>query len=1096
MQRAADGVFENAYERGAVQGRAQLSSNSDCEGDNEDEDDDVDTSVKPPPAEVTALCWCAASVGVARFLCSECRIEVFEVPVCMVAGEIVRRGRGRPATPAAAVQSRAGGAQRISHSTQGSATGSRGDVRIVAHEDIPPSLLWLVRYLQVYQPQVLLPHTGSEALGDLIALVAEQTPVEVIRLSAATAFCGPEALPRLAAMYPAQEQELAARFHADRTAMMCSMAALLQFVAAVQSNVADVVERDVLHALYLDDACAEALQITRTERHPSSGQGRGRAKEGHSLRGLLSAAQSSVGRAMLRQWIALPCCDAAEIETRQSVVAFFVNPLHHDIAARLRAALHKVYSTTHVFTLMRSGRALHKHYVSLYQTMRGIIAVQELLATVAHEVSRLYVLLQSIRVEPLRAMAASLDSAVVGVAGRGRGGGVGGGAIDARQERQPHYPAVLTTAVLASFDYGVSNPVRIRDGVDTVLDELRVRFHELRLSLQAKAEAAFAELPWTLRARLSLRCVYTVPHGYLLCVPLAELEALLPVKDAADEDDLGGEGRDDDAGEPASWRSDDADNETAGPLSSDAALHPPRVAATSPSVSPTERVRSVMADSFGWRLHHATEAGECCFKSAAMEELDTWVGDLQRRVQQREEQVRRELDTSLLYNSLHLLRPTRALGELDCLLSFARVSAQEGWCRPEIVAPGAGCAVPDEKTGEDADEGILEIEDGWHPLLSRHVGMQQLVPFSLHLRTSTDRVCLVLGVNGSGKSVLMGAVAQIVFLAHLGCHVPAVTARLSLVNSIFAPSSSVFVPSSSAPSRSAWSAADVAAAAPGSFYGECVALHRVLHFVAGQQRARQAFHSNALDGSRMAGRALVLVDEFGRGTSPEDGCALLKATLRYFADGGEGRGSRQHGSPGAPLVLCATHLVEMLDLPGQRAAPGFPAFSDVYDCRAAAVVAHSGQGTAAERTDAAAVGVTESSETSAHENQRGADPLSHTADTPLPLEWVKIYEMETHATYAADQDGLTGTEGLRAGDDKPISPLAASDSGAPLPLDVTPTYQPVCLTPHPGPRRQQDWEQHCSIHLGAGPAIGRQCGLDEELLSYWEETLRVLHRLP
>ncbi|CBZ23857.1 MutS-like protein [Leishmania mexicana MHOM/GT/2001/U1103] len=1096
MQRAADGVFENAYERGAVHGRMQLSSNSDGESDDEGEDVDLDTSVKPPPAEVTALCWCAASVGVARFLCAECRIEVFEVPVCMVAGEIVRRRRGGPETPATAVQSHAGGAHLISHSTHGNATGSRGDVRIVTHEDIPPSLLWLVRYLQVYQPQVLLPHTGSDALGDLIALVAEQTPVEVIRLSAATAFCGREALPRLAAMYPAQEHELAVRFHADRTAMMCSMAALLQFVAAVQSNVADVVERDVLHALYLDDACAEALQITRTERHPSSGQGRGRAKEGHSLRGLLSAAQSSVGRAMLRQWIALPCCDAAEIETRQSVVAFFVNPLHHDIAARLRAALHRVYSTTYVFTLMRSGRALHKHYVSLYQTMRGIITVQELLATVAHEVSRLYVLLQSIRVEPLQAMAASLDAAVVGVAGRRRGGSAGGGAADTRQDRQPHYPALPTTAALLSFDCGVSNAVCIRDGVDTVLDELRVRFRELRLSLHAKAASAFAELPWTLRARLSLRCVYTVPHGYLLCVPAAELEALLPVKDAADEDDMGGDDRDGDAGEPASWRSDDADNETVGPLSSDAAPRPPRVGATLPSFSPAERVRSVMADSFGWRLHHATEAGECCFKSAAMEELDTWVGDLQRRVQQREEQVRRELDTSLLYNSLHLLRPTRALGELDCLLSFARVSAQEGWCRPDIVAPGAGFTAPHGKTGEEVDEGILEIEDGWHPLLSRHVGMQQLVPFSLHLRTSTDRVCLVLGVNGSGKSVLMGAVAQIVFLAHLGCHVPAVTARLSLVNSIFAPSSSVFASSSSVPPPSAWLAADVAAAAPGSFYGECVALHRVLHFVAGQQRARQAFHGNAFDGSHMAGRALVLLDEFGRGTSPEDGCALLKATLRYFADGGVGCGGRQHVSSSAPLVLCATHLVEMLDLPGQRAAPGLPTLSDTFDCGAAAVVAHSGQGTVAERTDAAAAGVPAPSEPSAHENQRRPDPLTHTADIPLPLEWVKIYEMETHATYAADQDGLTVTESLRAGNDKPIPLLVAGDSGAPLPLDVTPTYQPVCLTPHPGPRRQQDWEQHCSIHLGAGPAIGRQCGLDEELLSCWEETLRVLHRLP
>ncbi|GET90459.1 muts-like protein [Leishmania tarentolae] len=1094
MQHAAGGVFENAYERGVVHGRVQLSSNSDSESDEGAGDDGVDTSIKPPPAEVTALCWCAASVGVARFLCAECRIEVFEVPVCMVAGEIVRRRCGGPPTPAATIQSKAGGGLLSSHSTRGNATGSCGDVRIVAHEDIPPSLLWLVRYLQVHQPQVLLPHPGSEALGDLIALVAEQTPVEIIRLSATTAFCGSEALPRLAAMYPAQEQELAARFHADRTAMMCSMAALLHFVAAVQSNVADVVERDALHALYLDDACAEALQITRTERHPSSGQGRGRAKEGLSLRGLLSTAQSSVGRAMLRQWIALPCCDAAEIETRQSVVAFFADPLHHDIATRLRAALHKVRSTTHVFTLMRSGRALHKHYVSLYQTMRGIITVQGLLATVAHEVGRLYVLLQSIRVEPLRAMVASLDSAVIGVSGRRHGGSAVRGAADARQDQRPHYPTVPTMEAPFSFDSSVLNAVRICDGADTVLDELRVRFRELQLSLQVKAEAAFAELPWTLRARLSLRCVYTAPHGYLLCVPAAELEALLPVKDATDEDNLGGEGHSDDAGQPASWCSDGGDNETTGPLGVDAALRSPTVTEILPSLSPAERVRSVMADSFRWRLHHATEAGEFCFKSAAMEELDTCVGDLQRRVQQREEQVRRELDTSLLYNSLHLLRPTRALGELDCLLSFARVSSQEGWCRPEIVVPGGGRAPPHEERREEAVEGILEIEDGWHPLLSRHVGMQQLIPFSLHLRTSTDRVCLVLGVNGSGKSVFMGAVAQIVFLAHLGCHVPAATARLSLVSSIFAPSSSLFASFSSVPPRSAWSAADVAASAPGSFYGECVALHRVLHFVAGQQRTRQAFHNN-LNDSHMTGRALVLLDEFGRGTSPEDGCALLKATLQYFADGGESRGGGERGNSGAPLVLCATHLVEMLDLPRPRVAPGLPTVNDAWEC-GAVVGAHRIHSTVAERTDTAAAAVPVPSEPVAHERQHRPGSLYRTADAPLPLEWVKIYEMETHATYAADKDGLTGSESLHSRNGKRIPLRVPGDSGKRLPVDVTPTYQPVCLTPHAGPRRRQDWERHCSILLAAGPAIGRQCGLDEELLRYWETTLCALHRLP
>ncbi|KAG5490378.1 hypothetical protein JKF63_00498 [Porcisia hertigi] len=1095
MQRSAGYVIEQELMRGDMHCSVQLAGDSLLDSDDEFEDDDCDAS-KPLLDEVAALCWCAASVGVARFLCAECRIEVFEVPVCMVAGETVRRGRGGHPTSAAAVKSQIGASHVGSHYMHAHATGSSGDVRIVAHEDIPPSLLWLVRYLQVHQPQVLLPHTGSEALGDLVALVAEHTPIEVIRLSAATAFCGSEALPRLANMYPARAPELASRFHTEKIAMMRSMAALLQFVAAVQSNVADVVEREALHALYLDDACAEAMQITRTERHPSSGQGRGRAKEGHSLRGLLSTAQCSVGRAMLRQWIALPCCDAAEIETRQSVVAFFVNPVHHDIAAQLRAALHRVHSTTHVFTLMRSGRALHKHYVSLYQTLQGVIKVQELLGSVAHVVSRLNVLLQSIDVEPLRAMAVSLATAVVGVTGRYRGGGVGG-APCATQDCQPDCPVSPTTAALDSFDRGMPNAVRIRDGADTVLDELRVRFHELRFSLQAKAEAAFEELPWALRERLSLRCVYTVPHGYLLCVPAAELAAVHQVQDMADGDKRDGDGSGNDDGGPAPWTSDNAGTGTAGLLNTVPAAPPPRAGTAALTLSPGERVVSIMENSFGWKLHHTAQSGEYCFKSAVMEELDTWVGDLQRRVQQREERVRRELETSLLYNSLHLLRPTRALGELDCLLSFARVSVQERWCRPEIVAAVADCAAPSESTGEEAGEGILEIEDGWHPLLSRHVGMQQLVPFSLHLRTSTDRVCLVLGVNGSGKSVLMGAVAQIVFLAHLGCYVPAVAVRLSLVNSIFAPSSSVCAPSSSASLRSLCSTADVAVTAPGSFYTECVALHRVLHFVAGQQRAHRAVHGSTLHRSHAAGRALVLLDEFGRGTSPEDGCALLKATLRYFAEGGEYcTDGGCCGGPAVPVVLCATHLVEMLDVEGHRAAPRCPTLNAASDSGAAAEMNSGRPRCGTERADAAPARPPLSSDLSAQDHPCEPVAFSSTADNPLPLERVKIYEMETHTTYADEEDNLRDPRSLHAGSGPlPLSQVAVDD-GVRFPLDVTPTYQPVCLTPHIGPRRQQDWAQHCGGRLGVGPVIGRQCGLDEELLTYWEATLRVLHRSP
>ncbi|KPA80550.1 putative DNA mismatch repair protein MSH5 [Leptomonas pyrrhocoris] len=1089
-----------------------VASASSSDADAEEADDDA--AGASADAEVTALCWSGASVGVARYLCAECRIEVFEAPVYVVAGEAVRRRTtGFPSARASSSSF---------HRRGDGGGGSEGEVRILVYEDIPPSLLWLVRYFEVHRPLVLLPHTGSDALSDVVGLLAARLPLEVSRLSATSAFNAAEALPRLATMYPAKEAELANRFHAQNTAMMRAMAALLQFVAAGQSNVADVVERGVPHALYLEDTCAEALQITRAELHPSSAQGRGRAKEGLSLRGLLSTAQSSLGRAMLRQWIALPCCDLAEIEARQSVVAFFVHVEHHGIATQLRTALHHVRSTSHIFTTMRSGRALRKHYVSLYRTIRGVVQVQRLLSTVAHEVGRLYVLWQSIAAEPLVGMAEALARTIVGVTAPRA----------TIQNRVSEGSPMIDPVNLAGCGNGT---VRIHDGVDAVLDELRLRLHELRLSLQSKAEDAFELLPWELRARLSLRCVYAVPHGYLLCVPAADLIVVVREYVLADvpetPEERNAESQNDatrlsDPEEGSDGEADpvsDADGTASPPAAN---YRTPDTAATS-SVTARAHVCRFMLDAFQWQFHHETQSGEYCFKSAAMEELDTWVGDLQRRVQQREQQVRRELDTALLYSSLHLLRPTRALGELDCLLSFARVSAQEGWCRPEMLVPESRSSSPERKeereeaaamnkvdeghSEEEEEEGVLEIANGWHPLLSRQLGLQQLVPFSLHLRTSTDRVCLVLGVNGSGKSVLMNAVAHIVFLAHVGCHVPAAAARMSLVNGIFAPSSLCVSPfGAHAALTSTWSgpfsyhrgygsqtgeegtgavAASEAEAAQSSFYGECVALHRVLHHVAGQQRAAAtaAAGQSVRCADPTAGRALVLLDEFGRGTAPEDGCALLKGTLRYFATGGGASDTAAASCSQwrrAPLVLCATHLLEMLESSSPARASSSGTAPDAAVGEGNATI-NSGEGDAA---------WTDRLRRSAP-SQAMPSFIAPEKDAPLPLPWIKVYTMETLTTYAPE-DGSQGTtcENENTVECAQETYCADVEASAPrrLPVDLTPTYHPVCITPHTSHRRWEDWQRHAGAHLDAGPALGRQCGLDSELLACWESALRVL----
>lgn len=73
---------------------------------------------------------------------------------------------------------------------------------------------------------------------------------------------------------------------------------------------------------------------------------------------------------------------------------------------------------------------------------------------------------------------------------------------------------------------------------------------------------------------------------------------------------------------------------------------------------------------------------------------------------------------------------------------------------------------------------------------------------------------------------------------------------------------------------------------------------------------QSSFFMDACQVSRMlspdSGRALHLIDEFGKGTAEADGMALLTSTLREFL-------SRPVSM--APLCICTTHFVEVLKEP-------------------------------------------------------------------------------------------------------------------------------------------------------------------------------------
>ena len=134
----------------------------------------------------------------------------------------------------------------------------------------------------------------------------------------------------------------------------------------------------------------------------------------------------------------------------------------------------------------------------------------------------------------------------------------------------------------------------------------------------------------------------------------------------------------------------------------------------------------------------------------------------------------------------------------------------------------------------------MRLSRARHPLLSGDV-----VPISLTL-DSERGVLLVTGPNAGGKTVALKTVGLLAMMAHAGLHIPAEDASFPGFDGIYAD-------------------------------------------IGDQQSIQQSLSTfsshitNLLEIMRRAtGRSLVLVDELGTSTDPEEGAALASAVLRHF----------------------------------------------------------------------------------------------------------------------------------------------------------------------------------------------------------------------
>ncbi|MGN1422858.1 MAG: DNA mismatch repair protein MutS [Oscillospiraceae bacterium] len=190
----------------------------------------------------------------------------------------------------------------------------------------------------------------------------------------------------------------------------------------------------------------------------------------------------------------------------------------------------------------------------------------------------------------------------------------------------------------------------------------------------------------------------------------------------------------------------------------------------------------------------------------------------------------------------------QAVSETDALCSFAQVSLENGYVKPEITL-----------------ESVIDIKDGRHPVIEKILGDRPFTPNDARLDLRENRLIIITGPNMSGKSTFMRQTALIVLMAQIGCFVPARYAKIGVVDKIF----------------TRVGASDDLTAGQSTFMVEMNEVAEIL--------------KNATS------KSLVILDEIGRGTSTFDGISIARAVAEYIS-------GKQIGCK----TLFATHYHELI----------------------------------------------------------------------------------------------------------------------------------------------------------------------------------------
>ncbi|PBB92038.1 DNA mismatch repair protein MutS [Mesorhizobium sp. WSM3864] len=258
-------------------------------------------------------------------------------------------------------------------------------------------------------------------------------------------------------------------------------------------------------------------------------------------------------------------------------------------------------------------------------------------------------------------------------------------------------------------------------------------------------------------------------------------------------------------------------------------------------------------------IHRQTMANAMRFTTTELAELESKIANAADKALSIELATFDRLTAEVVSEADSIRAGAEALAVLDVSSALALLSESEGWCRPVVDSSLA-----------------FEIAGGRHPVVEQALRRSGEGPFvandcdlSPENGAKAGAIWLLTGPNMGGKSTFLRQNALIAILAQTGSFVPAESAHIGVVDRLF----------------SRVGASDDLARGRSTFMVEMVETAAILN-QAGE-------------------RALVILDEIGRGTATFDGLSIAWAAVEYLHERNRCR------------AIFATHFHEMTALAGK-----------------------------------------------------------------------------------------------------------------------------------------------------------------------------------